>query len=112
MIPTHLDPLWHGIREADELRRMARVEERAAVHVPCERPDIECAKAANLRQFAADLISSKKRWARQATADWMHYDYPETRQLCAEVAAALETTFEPFIRQALESAENHERIAK
>jgi hypothetical protein len=33
MIPTHLDPLWHNIREADELRRMERVEERAAVHV-------------------------------------------------------------------------------
>ena len=33
MIPTHLDPLWHNIAEADELRRMERVEGRAAVHV-------------------------------------------------------------------------------
>jgi hypothetical protein len=32
MIPTSLDPLWHGIAEADELRRMARVEERFATH--------------------------------------------------------------------------------
>jgi hypothetical protein len=33
MIPTHLDPLWAGIAEADDMRRLARVEERAAVHV-------------------------------------------------------------------------------
>ena len=33
MIPTNLDPLWHGIAEADDMRRMERVDERAAVHV-------------------------------------------------------------------------------
>ena len=32
MIPINLDPLWHNIREADELRRMERVEERFATH--------------------------------------------------------------------------------
>jgi hypothetical protein len=33
MIPTSLDPLWAGILEAEDMRRLERVEERAAVHV-------------------------------------------------------------------------------